>query len=70
MKKLIQKLFLNVVIDKFNVYNVVNNGLAASACNKLFKKELISKYKFAEGKVNEDIAISALFSIIACINFS
>ena len=43
--------------DKFNVYNVVNNGLAASACNKLFKKELISKYKFAEGKVNEDIAV-------------
>ena len=43
--------------DKFNVYNVVNNGLAASACNKLFKKELISKYKFADGKVNEDIAV-------------
>lgn len=43
--------------DKFNVYNVVNNGLAASACNKLFKKELISKYKFAGGKVNEDIAV-------------
>lgn len=43
--------------DEFNVYNVVDNGLAASACNKLFKKELISKYKFAEGKVNEDIAV-------------
>lgn len=43
--------------DEFSVYNVVNNGLAASACNKLFKKELISKYKFAEGKVNEDIAV-------------
>lgn len=43
--------------EEFNVYNVVNNGLAASACNKLFKKELISKYKFAEGKVNEDIAV-------------
>ncbi len=43
--------------DEFNIYNVVNNGLAASACNKLFKKELISKYKFAEGKVNEDIAV-------------
>ena len=35
----------------------VNNGLAASACNKLFKKEEISKYKFAEGKVNEDLAV-------------
>ena len=43
--------------DEFTVYNVVDNGLAASACNKLFKKELISKYKFAEGKVNEDIAV-------------
>lgn len=43
--------------EEFNVYNVLNNGLAASACNKLFKKELISKYKFAEGKVNEDIAV-------------
>ena len=43
--------------NEFTVYNVVDNGLAASACNKLFKKELISKYKFAEGKVNEDIAV-------------
>ena len=43
--------------DEFTVYNVVDNGLAASACNKLFKKELISKYKFAEGKINEDIAV-------------
>ena len=43
--------------DEFTVYNVIDNGLAASACNKLFKKELISKYKFAEGKVNEDIAV-------------
>ncbi len=43
--------------DEFSVYNVVNNGLAASACNKLFKKSIISKYQFAEGKVNEDIAV-------------
>lgn len=35
----------------------VNNGLAASACNKLFKKSIISKYKFSEGKVNEDLAV-------------
>lgn len=35
----------------------INNGLAASACNKLFKKEIIEKYPFAEGKVNEDIAV-------------
>ena len=35
----------------------INNGLAASACNKLFKKELISKYEFSVGKVNEDLAV-------------
>lgn len=43
--------------DKLTKVNVINTGLAASACNKLFKKEIISKYKFAEGKVNEDIAV-------------
>lgn len=35
----------------------INNGLAASACNKLFKRSAISKYKFEEGKVNEDLAV-------------
>ncbi len=35
----------------------INNGLAASACNKLFKKEVIRMYKFAEGKINEDLAV-------------
>jgi len=43
--------------DKFNLINVVNNGLAASACNKLFKKELFNDYLFEVGKVNEDIAV-------------
>ena len=43
--------------EEFNLYNVINTGLVASACNKLFKKDIISKYKFAEGKVNEDIAV-------------
>ncbi len=43
--------------NDFNVYNVVNNGFAASACNKLFKRRIIEKYPFAEGKVNEDIAV-------------
>lgn len=36
--------------------NFIDNGLAASACNKLFKRELIIKYPFLEGKINEDIA--------------
>jgi glycosyltransferase involved in cell wall biosynthesis len=41
----------------FNKVNVIDCGIAASACNKVFKKDLISKYKFAVGKVNEDIAV-------------
>lgn len=43
--------------EKFSLENVVNSGLAASACNKLFNKELLSKYLFEVGKVNEDIAV-------------
>ncbi len=35
----------------------IDNGLAASACNKLFKREIMEQYPFAEGKVNEDIAV-------------
>ncbi len=36
-------------------YSFINNGLAASPCNKLFKKEQLLKYKFLEGTMNEDI---------------
>lgn len=36
--------------------NIVNNGLAASPCNKIIKKELIKQYPFLEGKINEDVA--------------
>jgi glycosyltransferase involved in cell wall biosynthesis len=45
-------------INKENVtkLNVIDNGLAASACNKLFKKDIIEKHKFLEGKINEDVA--------------
>lgn len=43
--------------EEFNLRNVVNSGLAASACNKLFKKELIEQYLFEVGKLNEDIAV-------------
>ena len=35
----------------------INTGLAASACNKVFKRELIEKYEFSVGKVNEDLAV-------------
>lgn len=43
--------------NKFNKLNIINNGIAASACNKVFKKSIITMYEFAEGKVNEDIAV-------------
>ena len=43
-------------LGKVNKFNLVNNGLAASPCNKIFKKELIKKYPFLEGKINEDVA--------------
>lgn len=34
----------------------INNGLAASACNKIFKKTLIGDMRFEVGKINEDLA--------------
>lgn len=34
----------------------IDNGLAASPCNKLFKKKALLKYPFPEGIMNEDIA--------------
>lgn len=42
--------------NEFNLINVINSGLVASSCNKLFKKEIF-KYKYEEGKINEDIAV-------------
>ena len=36
----------------------INNGLAASVCNKLFKRNVIETYIFSEGKVNEDLAVT------------
>lgn len=50
-------------IGKVNKFNIINNGLAASPCNKIFKKELIKKFPFLEGKINEDVA-SVLPAII------
>ena len=41
---------------KIEKYNFINNGLAASPCNKIFKKEDLLKYPFPEGIMNEDIA--------------
>ena len=36
---------------------IINNPLAASACNKMFKKNVIINEKFPEGKINEDIGV-------------
>ena len=47
---------LQCCIGGVNKLNAINNGLAASACNKLFKKEEILKFPFLDGKVNEDVA--------------
>lgn len=41
----------------FDLLNILNNGLVASACNKLFKTEVIRYYDFPVGKLNEDIAV-------------
>ncbi len=46
---------INPQVDDIYVA-AIDTGSAASACNKLFKKEVIEKYLFPEGKVNEDIA--------------
>ena len=35
----------------------INNGLAASPCNKLIKKEILEKYPFLEGTRNEDVGV-------------
>ncbi len=50
---------LDTTIDTENLdikLAVIDTGAAASVCNKLFKKEIIEKYPFPEGKINEDIA--------------
>ncbi len=47
---------------KINKINMINTGFAASPCNKIIRKELLLKFPFAEGIMNEDIA-----SIIAIL---
>lgn len=37
--------------------DIINNGMAASSCNKLFKKDLIIKFDYPIGKMNEDVAV-------------
>lgn len=43
--------------DTPNKFGFINNGLAASSCNKIFLKELFNDYLFEVGKYNEDIAV-------------
>ena len=37
--------------------DIINNGLAASCCNKLFHRKMFENVTFSEGKLNEDIAV-------------
>lgn len=59
---------INLVYEKGNnlvkcgtkdnqIINMINNGLAASACNKLFKKELFGNMRYPKDIINEDVAI-------------
>lgn len=43
--------------NSFHLLSAIQCGLVSSSCNKLFKKDLLKKYNFEEGKVNEDIAV-------------
>ncbi len=49
------ELFIDASQGENSRYSFVNHSMAASPCNKLFKKELLIKYPFAEGIMNEDI---------------
>ena len=44
------------ILDEVSKVSIIDNGLAASACNKLLRKDLLLKYPFLEGKINEDVA--------------
>lgn len=37
-------------------YNIIDNGMSASSCNKIIRKCLIEKYLYPEGIINEDIS--------------
>lgn len=49
-------------VGSINKLNMINTGFAASPCNKIIKKDMLLKYPFAEGIMNEDVA-----SIIAIL---
>ena len=43
-------------IGKVTKLNLIDNGLCASACNKLIRKDLLLTFPFLVGKINEDVA--------------
>ena len=43
-------------LDPSDKYSFMDNGHAASPCNKIFQKSILLKYPFPEGIMNEDIA--------------
>ena len=48
-----------------DIYDILNNGLVASPCNKLFKKKLFDNFSFCEGIMNEDVATIIPILILA-----
>ncbi len=47
---------ISACTDEVTKLSIIDNGLAASACNKLLRRDLLLKYPFLEGKINEDVA--------------
>ncbi len=50
------ELYIEATQGGSDAFSFVNYGMAASPCNKLFRKGLIEAYPFTEGIINEDIA--------------
>ena len=65
-KEIISKCFDG---EEFNLINTLKSGLVASSSNKLFKKELIVKYRYPEGIINEDIPV-VIPSLVSANNIS
>lgn len=51
-----QRIRMKPCDEKQTRLSFINNGMAASPCNKIFLKQELLKYPFAEGIMNEDIA--------------
>lgn len=50
------EMYIEATQDGTSKYSFINHSMAASPCNKIFKKDLIEQYPFPVGIMNEDIA--------------